>query len=293
MTAARSSNAPAADLHIHSNCSDGALSPVEIAQYAREIGLATIAITDHDSVLALDRLARGEDPGIEVIPAVELSANVGVVDVHLLAYYIDRTNADLVDYLEVLRAHRLRRAKKIVERLARAGIDLDFDQMMEQAKSSALGRPHIAEALLARGYVQSTREAFMRFLSYHSPYYEPKMSVTPGEMLQKIAAWDGISVIAHPGIYGDTAFIEHLIEAGAAGIEVWHPDHSVACQQEMKAIAARTRALMTGGSDCHGQNRGNLQIGKYGCGSREVARLKECRDEHRTDRERIQEQEAG
>lgn len=289
MITARSASAPSADLHIHSNCSDGSLSPAEIVRYSRDIGLTTIAITDHDSVLAMDQLAGGEDPGIEVIPAVELSTNIGLLDVHLLAYHIDRTNADLIDCLERLRAHRLRRAKTIVERLSHAGIDLDFDQMKEQAKNGALGRPHIAEALLERGYVQSTREAFVRFLSYHSPYYEPKMNVPPGEMLRMIGSWGGISVIAHPGIYGDAALIRHLIDAGAAGVEVWHPDHSIACQQEMQGIAAREHMLMTGGSDCHGQNRNNLQIGKYGCGPREVQRLKERLDRRRTDAEDLQE----
>lgn len=251
------------------------MSPLEIVEYCREIGLGTIAITDHDSVLAVDQLAHGGDPGPDVIPAAELSSNIGAVDIHILAYYIDPGNADLLCYLETLREHRVKRAKTIVERLSRAGIDLDFDQMKEQAKNSALGRPHIAVALLERGYVQSTREAFVRFLSYHSPYYEPKMSVDPGELLHKIESWGGISVIAHPGIYGDKDLIQHLIDAGAAGIEVWHPDHSVACQQEMREIAAREHVLMTGGSDCHGHHRANLQIGRYGCGQLEVELLRD------------------
>ncbi|MBE0433129.1 hypothetical protein IBX73_06655 [candidate division WOR-3 bacterium] len=251
------------------------MSPLEIVQYCREIGLGTIAITDHDSVLAMDQLANGSDKGIEVIPAVELSSNIGVIDIHILAYYIDHGNADLLSYLETLREHRVMRARTIVERLSRAGIDLDFEQMKEHAKNSALGRPHIAVALLERGYVQSTREAFVRFLSYHSPYYEPKMSVDPGELLKKIESWGGISVIAHPGIYGDKEFIQHLIDAGAAGIEVWHPDHSIACQQEMREIAGREHVLMTGGSDCHGHHHANLQIGKCGCGQREVELLRD------------------
>lgn len=262
-----------ADLHIHSNCSDGLLSPSEIVQYCHEIGLETIAITDHDSLMAMDELKDNGDMAINIIPSVEMSSNIGMIDIHILAYYIDQDNPDLLAYLETLREHRVKRAKKIVERLSHDGIKLDFDRMKEMAKNSALGRPHIAEALRAGGYVQSIREAFVRFLSYHSPYYEPKMSITPRELLKKIDDWNGIPVIAHPGIYGDGDLINNLIDAGAVGIEVWHPDHSLACQQELYEMASNNGLLMTGGSDCHGHQRPGLQIGKCGCSQKEVQLL--------------------
>jgi predicted metal-dependent phosphoesterase TrpH len=262
-----------ADLHIHSNCSDGLLSPSEIVQYCREIGLETIAITDHDSLMAMDEVKDNGDMGVNIIPSVEMSSNIGLIDIHILAYYIDQDNSDLLGYLETLREHRLKRAKKIIERLSRDGIKLDFDRMKELAKNSALGRPHIAEALRESGYVQSIREAFVRFLSYHSPYYEPKMSITPKDLLMRIADWNGIAVIAHPGIYGDGDLIGSLIDAGAVGIEVWHPEHSVACQHELYEIAVSNGLLMTGGSDCHGHHRSGLQIGKCGCSQMEVQLL--------------------
>ncbi len=275
MTSNYPENHKYADLHIHSNCSDGLLAPSEIVQYCQEIDLKTIAITDHDSLMAIDELKEAGDLGINVIPSVEMSSNIGLVDIHILAYYIDHENSGLLEYLGTLREHRVKRAKKIVERLSRDGIKLDFDRMKELAKNSALGRPHIAEALREHGYVQSTREAFVRFLSYHSPYYEPKMSIAPKDLLQKIEEWKGIAVIAHPGIYGDTDLITSLIEDGAAGIEVWHPDHSVACQQQLLMMASNKGLLMTGGSDCHGHRRYGLQIGKCGCGQREVELLRD------------------
>ena len=278
MSAPNFENQKYADLHIHSNCSDGLLSPAEIVQYCHEIGLKTIAITDHDSLMALDELKDSGDMGINVIPSVELSSNIGLLDIHILAYYIDLDSDNLLGYLETLREHRVKRAKKIVERLSHDGIKLDFDRMKELAKNSALGRPHIAEALRESGYVQSVREAFVRFLSYHSPYYEPKMSVAPKDLLKKISEWNGIAVIAHPGIYGNGDLVDRLIEDGAVGIEVWHPDHSLTCQQELYEIASNNGLLMTGGSDCHGHHRAGLQIGRCGCSQREVELLRDYKN---------------
>lgn len=267
-----------ADLHIHSNCSDGLLLPLEIVQYCGEIGLKAIAITDHDSVMAIEELKDVDHEEVELIPAVEMSSNVGELDVHILAYYIDHDNGALLDFLAKLREHRIKRAKKIIEKLSHDGIKVDFDRMMAIAKNSALGRPHIAEALREHGYVQTIREAFVRFLSYHSPYYEPKMSVDPRQLVERIKEWNGIPVIAHPGIYDDTDLIKSLVDDGAVGIEVWHPEHSTACQQELYEMASSNGLLMTGGSDCHGHRRSSLQIGKCGCGKEEVQRLKDYKN---------------
>ena len=264
-----------ADLHIHSNCSDGLLSPVEVVEYCDGIGLKTIAITDHDSMMAMEELKDVDHKDVELIPAVEMSSNIGELDVHILAYYIDHDNGAMLEFLSKLREHRVKRAKKIIEKLSNDGIKVDFNRMLAIAKNSALGRPHIAEALREHGYVQSIKEAFVRFLSYHSPYYEPKMNVDPKNLVKHIKEWNGIPVVAHPGIYNDRDMIESLVDYGAAGIEVWHPEHSVACQQELYEMASREGLLMTGGSDCHGHHRSSLQIGRCGCGKEEVERLKE------------------
>jgi predicted metal-dependent phosphoesterase TrpH len=277
LTSLTSFNKSDADLHIHSSCSDGLLSPEEIVQYCNEINLKTIAITDHDSVQAIEVLKEDEHREVELIPAVELSANIGHLDIHILAYFVDHENSDLLQYLEKLRAHRIKRARKIVENLSNDGIKVDFDRMKAIAKNSALGRPHIAEALREHGYVQSIKEAFVRFLSYHSPYYEPKMSVQPKELVTRIKKWRGIPIIAHPGIYEDNELIQNLVDAGAVGLEVWHPEHSPTCQEQLYEKASADGLLMTGGSDCHGHRRSSLQIGKCGCGQDEVRRLKDYR----------------
>jgi len=275
LTSPNSVNHKYADLHIHSNCSDGLLSPEEIVRYSSEIDLKIIAITDHDSVQAIEILHDVGHEGVELVPAVELSSNVGHLDIHILAYFVDHKNADLHDYLAKLRAHRIKRARKIVDKLSNDGIKVDFDRMREIAKNSALGRPHIAEALREKGYVQTIREAFFRFLSYHSPYYEPKMSVEPRDLIERIKAWKGIPVIAHPGIFDDENLIRHLVDDGAVGLEVWHPDHSPTCQQALYEMALENGLLMTGGSDCHGHRRSGLQIGRCGCGKKEVKMLKD------------------
>jgi predicted metal-dependent phosphoesterase TrpH len=228
-------------------------------------------------MMAMDELKDVDHKDVELIPAVEMSSNIGELDVHILAYYIDHDNGALLEFLAKLREHRVMRAKKIIEKLSNDGIKVDFNRMLAIAKNSALGRPHIAEALRENGYVQSIKEAFVRFLSYHSPYYEPKMSVDPKNLVKHIKEWNGIPVIAHPGIYNDRDLIENLVDYGAAGIEVWHPEHSTACQQELYEMASREGLLMTGGSDCHGHHRSSLQIGRCGCGKAEVERLKEYR----------------
>ena len=278
MISATPQNHTYADLHIHSNCSDGLLTPSEIVQYCKDIRLKAIAIADHDSIDSVRELKSLECKDIEMIPAVELSSNLGHLDIHMLAYYIDGENADLLSCLSELRDHRIQRAKKIVEKLSQDGIKVDFERMKELAKNSTLGRPHIAEALREKGYVQSIREAFMRFLSYHSPYYEPKMSVEPKPLIERIKQWRGIPVVAHPGIFGDYELVQRLIDDGAVGIEVWHPDHSPTCQQQLHAMASQRRLLMTGGSDCHGHRRPGLQIGKCGCGQKEVQMLRDYKD---------------
>ncbi|MGB7055684.1 MAG: PHP domain-containing protein, partial [bacterium] len=139
MTSIPPLNKSDADLHIHSNCSDGLLSPEEIIQYCSEIDLKTIAITDHDSVQAIEVLKDVDHRELELIPAVELSANIGHLDIHILAYFVDHENSDLLECLVKLRAHRIKRARKIIEKLSNDGIKVDFDRMKATAKNSALG----------------------------------------------------------------------------------------------------------------------------------------------------------
>jgi len=267
-----------ADLHIHSIHSDGLLSPSEILKIAKEFELKTVAITDHDSVSGVKETITLAGNEIEVIPAAEISSNIGKLDIHILGYYVDYENAELLSCLDNFKQHRLSRAKKIIENLYHDGVKLDFERIKTLAQNGSLGRPHIAEALLKNGYVNSINEAFARYLGYHTPYYVPKMDIHPKEVIQKIKDWRGISVIAHPGAINNEDLIYQLIKDGALGLEVWHPEHNRKWQDTLYQIALKDGLLMTGGSDFHGFRAEFSQIGNFGCGKKEVAKLKKAAD---------------
>jgi predicted metal-dependent phosphoesterase TrpH len=264
-----------ADLHIHSTFSDGLLSPQKIVARAVSVGLKTIAITDHDSSEGINAALEAADGTIEVIPAVEMSANIKDIDIHILGYYIDHNDDELAAYLNEFKTYRLARVKKILKKLSSDGINVDVEQVKLIGNNGSLGRPHIAEALRQSGYVQTINEAFFRFLGYHSRYYEPKKDARPCEVIKKIAQCGGISVAAHPGALGSSEILYQLIMDGIAGIEVWHPEHSKQAEAEYYETAMKNGLLMTGGSDFHGFPRSPIDIGSRGCSTEDVVRLKE------------------
>ncbi|MEO0128091.1 MAG: PHP domain-containing protein [candidate division WOR-3 bacterium] len=264
-----------ADLHIHTTHSDGVCNPKDVIDISLKSGIFVIAIADHDSVSGIDEAIEYAKNRVEIIPAVELSSNIGSCDIHILGYYIDYHSSDFLNYLEEFKKYRFIRAKKIVEKLCRAGMKIDFEQVKQIAKNSAMGRPHIAEALLETGYVRSIGEAFSRYLGYHCPYYEPKKEVSPKEAIQRIKKCGGIPVVAHPGMIGaESGLIYKLISDGVLGVEVWHPEHTQKQEDDFYEIAMKHGLLMTGGSDFHGYPRGYCKIGEYGCSKSEVAYLK-------------------
>jgi predicted metal-dependent phosphoesterase TrpH len=264
-----------ADLHIHSVHSDGTLTPREILETCRECGIKVFSITDHDTVSGIEETMSLVTDGIEVIPAVEMSSNIIDLDIHILGYYIDHRDPHLIRYLDAFKQHRTLRIKRIIEKLSRDGILLEFEQIKAVAHNCSLGRPHIAEVLVENGYVKSINEAFIHYLGYQSPYYEPKKNVHPRDVIKIIRACGGIPVIAHPGIINNERIVYDLIMAGAMGLEVWHPDHTSRNQQHFYEIALKNRLLMTGGSDCHGRRGSYVSIGMTGCGKTEVDLLKE------------------
>lgn len=265
-----------ADLHIHSTCSDGTLTPAEIVAQASAAGLRYIALCDHDSIAGVAEAIASVRPGMTVIPACEMSARAGGQDIHILAYYIDIERAELIEYLEGFRDYRLKRARRIVKKLARDGIRLDFEQLRHFSRNSALGRPHIAQALLEGGYVRSINEAFIRYLGYHAPYYEPKKDVPPRDVINKIVHCGGVPVLAHPAATGNEV-ARRFIGEGVAGLEVWHPDHSQRQVRELFALAVKNGLVTTGGSDFHGFCPGRVRIGCCGCRAEDVRALQRRR----------------
>ncbi len=264
---------PTVDLHIHSIHSDGVLSPVQIVDRAVALRLTAISITDHDTVAGIGPLIDAARDRIEVIPAVEMSSTLDRLDIHILGYYIDHRIDGLRTYLEKYRQFRDERARKIIRNLAADGVAIDYEQVLNLAHNGSLGRPHLAEALLQNGYVHSISEAFARYLGYQSPYYEPKMNISPREVMGIIRHSGGIPVIAHPANLLSTGLIYQLIMDGAGGIEVWHPEHNRRQEQEIHELAIKNGLAMTGGSDYHGYQSGS-EIGQRGCRDEDVKILK-------------------
>ncbi len=244
------------DLHAHTLYSDGLLTPEAVVAHALERSLAALAITDHDSIEGIEgaRLAAGSV--LELVPGIEVSSSLDGMDLHILGYYLDPGDAELTEALARFREERLSRAHTMVERLAALGAPVDFDEVLELAGPGVVGRPHVAEALLRAGHVETVDEAFRRFIGARGEAFVPRPSFRPERAIALIHAAGGVSVLAHPGASLPDAIIEGLAGAGLRGLEVWHPQHGATAVRRFHALAHRLDLLETGGSDYHGWPRG-------------------------------------
>jgi 3',5'-nucleoside bisphosphate phosphatase len=244
------------DLHAHTLYSDGLLTPEAVVAHAIERSLAALAITDHDSVDGIEpaRLAAGN--ALELVPGIEVSSSLDGMDLHILGYYIDPGDGELSDALARFRDERLSRARTMVERLAALGAPVDYDEVLDLAGPGVVGRPHVAEALLRAGHVETVDEAFRRFIGARGEAFVPRPSFRPERAIDLIHAAGGVSVLAHPGSMLPDPLIESLAAAGLRGLEVWHPQHGAAAVRRFRALAHRLDLLETGGSDYHGWPRG-------------------------------------
>ncbi|MDI6807487.1 MAG: PHP domain-containing protein [Candidatus Eisenbacteria bacterium] len=250
------------DLHIHSIYSDSSSTPHDILKAAQEKPLAAISLTDHDSAGGISSLVElAEGSGIEIIPGVELSVTDGKADIHILGYFIDYRDEWFVSQLAIFKLARLERAKKILLKLKELKIELDIESVLEIAEMGAVGRPHIAEALLRSGHVGTFEEAFHRYIGHNSPAYVPKLVLEPKEAFDLIKKVDGVSVLAHPGTMMRDDLIPEFVEQGLDGLEVWHPKHDRDTAKYYKEIAKRYDLVVTGGSDSHGLLAGGSEIG--------------------------------
>jgi hypothetical protein len=265
-----------ADLHTHSTASDGTGSPADNVRLARETGLAAIALTDHDTTAGLEEaLAEGEKLGIRVVPGVELSTMQDGVEIHVLGYFLDWPDGRWQERLRSQRDARMRRGRMIVERLAELGMPVTWEEVERaaagRASGGAIGRPHIAAAMVGRGYVSSVAEAFERYLGSTGAAYVRVPRPTPLEAVGWIHEAGGAAVIAHPGLYGRDELVEALLEAGADGIEAYHSDHGPDDEARYAAMAARFGVIATGGSDYHGARGGEVFHGPLGGRTVEIA----------------------
>jgi len=243
------------DLHIHTTASDGKFTPAEIVRKAREAGLTYIAICDHDSIegVAPAQEAASKNPGITVIGGVEVNTDIPAGELHLLGYFYDRNNIELKQTLVKLRESRIERAQKMINKLRKMGIKIDFVRVQELAGNGSIGRPHIAQAMLEKGYINSFREAFMNYINRGGPAYVERDKVTPAEAIQLILRSGGLPVLAHPLTFDNfEAIIAELKPAGLVGMEVYYNNYSSEQIKNLLRIAVKFSLIPTGGSDYHG-----------------------------------------
>ena len=267
------------DLHIHSTTSDGVYTPSEVVHLALERGLATIALTDHDTlggVAEAQQAAVGA--GLEVIAGVEINSEGVWGDLHFLGYYVDPESAPLRERLRAIRDARVERARKMLERLGQMGMMLEWEEIRALASGDSIGRPHVAQALLNRRYVQTLQEAFDRFIGLDSPAYVPRLRLTPPEVMQTITEAGGVPVLAHPAHSGAATVgrIPEFVEYGLRGVEVYYPHHSPEQVEVLLGLCREHGLLATGGSDFHGSGiEGGASLGAVYVPPECVERLRE------------------
>ena len=255
------------DLHLHSYASDGTDAPATVVEKAAALGLSAIALTDHDTLSGIPEAAEAASRlPIELIPGVELSVNHNGVKIHMLAYFIEPEPGPLQDRLEALRDGRDIRNPKIVERLNELGYPITMDAVLEQTRGDAVGRPHIADALVAAGLVRDRKEAFTELLADGRPAYVERDRLTAVDAIRLTTASGGVTSIAHPYSTGlDAADLRALVtelrDEGLTGVEAYYSEHSVFTRVQLAEMAAELGLVATGGSDYHGAGKPHLSIG--------------------------------
>jgi len=259
-----------ADLHVHTDVSDSTFSADKVVGLAKLEGLDAIAITDHDNCAAITpAIIIAKDIGLEIVPGVELTAELDDDEIHILGYFIDWQDEAFTKKLEELCRVREERAKEILRRLKGQGIDLNYQDLMEIAgpNTGSVGRLHIASLLYRKGKVGSIKEAFTKYIGNDSPAYVKKFKLSPKEASDLIKSVGGVSVLAHPKTVNTESrplkdTVKMLADEGIQGIEVYHSDHNNRESSEFKELASELNLLMTGGSDCHGLGKKEVLLGK-------------------------------
>jgi predicted metal-dependent phosphoesterase TrpH len=243
-----------ADLHLHSTASDGAFAPAEVARRAAAAGLAAVAITDHDTIAGVaEARAQGEALGLRVVAGCEFSVSAAWGEMHLLAYCLPESNAELDEFLSTQRSHRTGRMVEIVRRLNQAGLEVAPDDVRAIAGGGAIGRPHVARALVARGLVRDLPEAFDRYLGQGRAAFVPKQLPSIAEVTRLVRGVGGVTSAAHLKDRGNATTLGRLRDAGVDAVEVRHPAHDREAQDRLSTLARERGMLMTGGTDWHGE----------------------------------------
>lgn len=256
------------DLHAHTRHSDGSLEPAALVRLAAETGLAALAVTDHDTTAGFPAAAEaGTALGVEILCGVEISARFPARAMHLLAYGFDRREPRFMELLAETRGGRNRRNPRIVARLEELGVPVTMEEVRAESGGEVVGRPHIARAMVRRGYVPDTRAAFSQYLRDGGPAYVATESVEPAEVIAVVQRAGGVVVLAHPkqlrveGPAALEAVVGDLAAAGLGGMEVMHPSHGSEDRAFFQALADRLGLVASGGSDFHGDTKPDVRLG--------------------------------
>jgi len=253
-----------ADLHVHTNFSDGLLTPAQVVITAKDKNIAAVGIVDHDTIDGIpEAVEAGDSYGVEIVPGVELSSQCDGRDIHIVGFYFDPDHPRLMKYLERFRNERHKRASKMIRNLNDAGVRVTMDEVEERAHGRSIGRPHLAEVLMEKGYVETFQEAFHRYIGYGSKAYEEKYKISPENAISLISEAQGLSFLAHPGYGLSDALIFKLIKAGLDGLEIVHPKLSENRTKHLQQLVQKNNLLVSGGSDCHGGRNGEIYLGKF------------------------------
>jgi len=259
------------DLHVHSNRSDGSMTPTELVDLAVEKGLSAFALTDHDCVEgipeAMERAKYWEENGthIEVIPGIEFSTEYMGKDIHIVGIDIDYEADFFKKYLTDFVNARVERNKKMCKNLQEVGIDISFEKLSEEYPDSVITRAHYARFLHEHGYTSSMKEAFERYVGDHTKYFVPREKVTPSQAVELVLKSGGIPILAHPVIYGlgksalDT-LVSELKAVGLIGIEAVYSTYTPSDERDIKALALKHDLAISGGSDFHGKAKPDIDL---------------------------------
>jgi len=263
------------DLHLHSTASDGTLTPESVVRAAHQVGLVALALTDHDTVEGVPAARTAAQAlGIELVPGVELSAYDESEETHLLGLDVERIGA-MQDALAVFRDARRDRAEEMVRLLNAIGVRITFEDVLAEAGEAAIGRPHVARAMVQNGWAMDLRDAFDRYLGAGRPAYLDKRRILIPEAIDLVHRCGGIAILAHPGGWGTRDRIEALVGAGLDGIEVIHPSHSAEDRARLMALAEHFQLVSSGGSDSHGATDSGRVVGAMNVPAEWLDRLRQ------------------
>jgi len=255
------------DLHVHSNKSDGSLSPSDLVLEAKKKGLTAFALTDHDTVDGIDEaMAAAKGSGVTVIPGIELSTEYEGKDIHIVGLFIDKEQPAFRDKIQEFVDSRILRNQKMCQKLTEAGCPLTYEELVQEFPGSVITRAHYAQILLKKGYTKSLKEAFERYIGDRGPCFIPREKITPEDGVKLILSAKGIPVLAHPLLYGMgkdrlQILVDLLKAVGLEAIEAVYCTYSPSEEAQMREFTKKNGLLISGGSDFHGSAKPGLEMG--------------------------------